>query len=232
MPELNPVIGGDNSPQEGFAVSTSMYAATLLVDPAMKWHAFGKAQDLMAVQPLALEPRAGLHTYGDKGGRVVTEVSGASRHDFLRDAVARMGAMASLTGLDFMTGKPHVPCQWRLSLGVEGGAAGGQACGYWLEGAGLSKAHAAVSVLLEWAKDNVGKIGGADFLGFYEGEAEIRQRIVEGLRAESPRPRGAWYAEDGDGPGYLFAYLGTARHVIGNALVAGKAVLHVAELPN
>ncbi|MBC7470771.1 MAG: hypothetical protein H7322_15720, partial [Ramlibacter sp.] len=43
-------------------------------------------------------------------------------------------------------------------------------------------------------------------------------------------PRAAWYAEDGDGPGYLFAYLGTARALMGNAMAAGKAVLHVAEI--
>ncbi len=46
----------------------------------------------------------------------------------------------------------------------------------------------------------------------------------------SPNPRDALYADDGDGDGYLYAYLGTARHVMGNALVAGKAVLHVAEI--
>lgn len=209
-----------------------MFAATLVVDPALKLHAFASAQELMAVPPLALAPGPGLRTYGDQGGRVVTEVSGASRNDFLRTAVARMCAMASLTGLDFMAARPHVPCQWRLPLGRRDGkgALVGQACGYWLEGDRLTKAHAAVSTLLDWSADHVGRIGGADFLGYYEGEAEIRQRIAEGLRAQSPRPRGAWYAEDGDGPGYLFAYLGTARHVIGNALVADRAVLHVAEI--
>lgn len=213
-------------------MSTSMFAATLIVDPALKLHAFATAQELLAVQPLALAPGPGLRTYGDKGDRVVTEVSGASRHDFLRGAVARMGAMASLTGLDFMAGKPQVPCQWRLPLGIEDGEdeVCGQACGYWLEGDRLTKAHAAISVLLEWAERNVDKLAAADFLGYYEDEAGIRKRIAEGITAEGPRPRAAWYAEDGDGPGYLFAYLGTARHVIGNALVAGKAVLHVAEI--
>lgn len=213
-------------------MSTSMFAATLLVDPTLKLHAFASAQELMAAQPLGLDPGAGLRTYGDKGVRVVTEVSGDSRHDFLRTAVARLSAMASLTGLDFMAGKPHVPCQWRLPLGLKDGkgAIVGQACGYWLEGDRLTKADAAISTLLDWSADNVGRIAGADFLGYYEGEAEIRQRIAEGVRADSPRPRGAWYAEDGDGPGYLFAYLGAARHVIGNALAARKAVLHVAQI--
>ena len=209
-----------------------MFAATLIVDPTLKMRAFKTAEDLLAAQPLVLDRANGLRTYGDKGVRVVTEVSGSSRNDFLRASVARLCAMASLTGLDFLAGKPHVPCQWRLPLGIEDGKdeVDGEARGYWLEGAGLSKAHAALSVLLEWAADHVDKISGADFLGYYEREAEIRQRIAEGVAAESPRPRAAWYAEDGDGPGYLFAYLGTARHVMGNALVAGKAVLHVAEI--
>lgn len=213
-------------------MSTSLFAATLLVEPTLKMRTFKTAQDLMAARPLALEPGAGLRTYADKGSRVVTEVSGSSRNDFLRASVARLCAMASLTGLDFLSGKPHVPCQWRLPLGIADGMneVDGEACGYWLEGAGLSKAHAALSVLLEWAADNVDKISGADFLGYYEGEAEIRQRIAEGVQAESPRPRAAWYAEDGDGPGYLFAYLGTARALMGNAMAAGKAVLHVAEI--
>ncbi len=48
-------------------MSTSMYAATLLVDPSMKAQVFETAEDLMNAKALSLQPRAGLRTYGDSG---------------------------------------------------------------------------------------------------------------------------------------------------------------------
>ncbi len=80
MPELNPVIGGHSPPAERTLRVDQHVRPTLLVDPALKLHAFATAQELLAVQPLALAPGPGLRTYGDKGGRGVAEVSGASRH--------------------------------------------------------------------------------------------------------------------------------------------------------
>ena len=202
-------------------MSTSMYAATLLVDPSLKSHTFETANDLMMARPLELKPRAGLRTYADAGKEVVTEVAGSSKGDFLAWSVRKMCEEAGIAELKFLHSDPDLPCHWRLPLGIEDGEEEvyGQVCGYWLEGAQLSAEYAALSALLEWARahpDNANE--------------DTLKDIDEGNRMHSSNPRDASYAEEGNGDGYLFAYLGTARHVLGNALVAGKAVLHVAEI--
>jgi hypothetical protein len=64
----------------------------------------------------------------------------------------------------------------------------------------------------------------------YFSRQELLKMIEDGAHMESPRMKEAWHAEDGDGLCYVFAYLGTACHLMGNALFSRHAVVHVAEI--
>jgi hypothetical protein len=213
-------------------MSTEMHAMTILIDPAMAESTFDNAYALLAVEPAALIPSSGLTTFFGKENWVINNAYGSSRHNWFCHSVAELCFRSGIKGLEFLCGDLGTPCRWKLPLGIEDGEEEvyGYVCGYWLEGSDLQTANAQLRQLLSWARDNVDRISDSDFLGYFADDEEIAEAIEAGQHMDSPKMREAMYAEDGDGPGYLFAYLGTCSHLFSNAALSKKAVLHVAEI--
>jgi tetratricopeptide (TPR) repeat protein len=211
-------------------MSTSFYTKTVVIDPAMKSHAFNNANELMIAQPVVLPHTSGLKTF--KGsGTVMTEVFGSSKSNYFSLAVGNLCALASIEGLEVFTGRLSTPAHWRFSPNEEEDGAWAHTCGYWLEGPTLSTTLDALDKLLSWSRKNARELELEEFLSYYLEESNgIVKAIKRGERVNDPRMRDADLHGEGTGPGYLFAYLGTLRHLLGNAIVSGHAVLHVAEI--
>ncbi len=211
-------------------MSTEMSAKTLLVDPSI-------AEDIknpFDAEPVFLRPAPGLVCYAGDDGRVINQARGSSRRDWFSYAAGMLCKRAGISGLEFFHGSLETPCRWRWPIGGDEDDEDvyGYAYGYWLEGDALQAAHTQLTRLLQWAASNLDRISGDDFLGYYGDADEIAAAIEDGRKMDSDDMQDAMYAEDGDGPGYLFAYLGTCEHLFANAIASSKAVLHVAEIPN
>lgn len=206
-----------------------MFAMTIIVDPGMKSHVFDNGDALMATQPAVLQPTSGLETFNGND-TVITKVFGSSKRNYFSSAVGNLCALASIEGLEIFAGRLRAPAHWRFSPNEEEGA-WAHTCGYWLEGPALSTTLDALDELLSWSRKNARELAREDFLGYYLEETDgILKAIKRGERVNAPRLRDVDLDGEGEGPGYLFAYLGTVRHLLSNAIASGYAVLHVAEI--
>lgn len=160
---------------------------------------------------------------------VVREVSGDSRHDYLAEATRRLCELANVRTLDFLHSASGEGARWKLALGIEDGEDEiyGYVYGFLLEGAELVSARAGLDAVMSWARDNLEKLDREWIVGDFADEKEAREAIEMAERELFHIADYAWHAEDGDGPGFLFAYLASANAIAANAIAIGHPVLHV-----
>ena len=211
-------------------MSMSMYASTKLVSPSIAAEDIDSAEALDNVSPCQFSKTADLIKYSN-GEQTINYAYGDSRSDFFRYAVKKLCKLSGISGLEFFFGDPDGPCRWKFPMGDEDseGEIYGYELGYWLVGEALLAAKSQLTLLLEWSEKNIPAIAVVDFLGYFANEADIAKAIIDGKSMSGPRMKEAMYAEDGDGPGYLFAYLGTCEKIFANAIKSNNAVLHVSE---
>jgi tetratricopeptide (TPR) repeat protein len=210
-------------------MSTSMYAMTIIADLTMKSHLFENANALMVAKPVALLTTMPLKTF-DGTDNVITKVSGSSRGNFFCNAVARICTLSGISGLEMFAGKLSPTCHWKLPLFED--STSEFACGYWLEAATLSTTLDALIKLLDWSKKNIHQLQREQILNYYDGvdTKSLLHAIANGSRMNSGRMQNADPDGEGVGVAYLFAYLGTVRQLLANAMAAAHPVIHVAEV--
>lgn len=210
-------------------MSMSLFSRTCIVSNDVRSTNITSADELMTVPSMKIAPRVGLKTIGQ---RVVTEVKGNTRGYFLIHSLQRLCELANVRDLGFMYNGDGEGAHWKLPLGIEDGEdeVYGNACGFLLDGAERGRAYAALTVLVHWVEDHLEDVALDDYMGDYGGEETIQELFDESKRCLFANARSAMYAEDGDGPGFLFAYLTSAREVMGNAVVANYPVLYVREI--
>ena len=210
-------------------MSTSMFAMTIIVDAGMKSQVFANANALMNAQPAVLQPDSSLKRFRGTN-TVITKVIGSSRSDFFSQAVARLCTLSSIKELEVLTGKPQTRCHWKLPLFEDSSSE--YACGYWLEKDSIEITLGALDRLLIWAKSNTHQLRREELLSYYPDSDtnDILKAIDDGGQTSSSRMLDVDCDGEGTGVAYLFAYLGTTKQLLCNALASGLPVLHVAEI--
>ncbi|WP_374335684.1 hypothetical protein [Leeia sp.] len=162
---------------------------------------------------------AGLLTYSDSE-RIADAAIGCQHNLYLECALEEL---CKLSGIQELEGL-YTPAQATWSFPSEYEECGMETWGVWYEGAALEAVLTHLRALREWSRLNMAQIETHPFLG--EPLSDIATALEYADTQSCHDLNQAYYAEDGDGLGMLFAYLAVCEKIFYNAIQSRCGVLH------
>jgi TPR repeat protein len=158
-------------------------------------------------------------------------VLSASRKNWLMDGVEYLCRLAGIDDLSFLLGDGAIQYDWSFDEGEEGSP-------YWtwkaliLKTADVEKAISSITALFDWSRSHQNELDGDILFGRFGSKEEVRETIAgavvtKDLSLDDRVP----YADDGDGPGYLYSFLASMRQLMRNTLASNRPLLYMVQTP-